>query len=658
MSHSMFRRLGCLVLALTLVLGSSAYASEGSEPYVQELTVEEVRELLRTRYVDPVDEEILALPTVEEILDALGDPYTAYMSPQQVNDFTGALEDQEVVGVGVRVEYRADGLHVLYVLPGGPAEKAGLQIHDLIVTVDGHTLEEMGSSQNLGGLIAGEAGSSVTLTALRGDEALTFTMERAQVSFPMVDGSVEKGHIGLITATDFGLDAPDYLADYVDRYDKQVDRWVMDIRDNGGGYDVSVEGILGHFLGTALISRLQYHDSTNNWITWFGETIVPEDEPVIVLTNANSASASEVFALAMKEMGRALLIGEQTYGKGVGQHLFTDAQGYTLKMTTFRYYSPRWVTPDKSGVLPHLVLGNVSLADEVAVLLSGDAVKQGTKDVLRAEIAGWEWFVHKEDALAEPEAMAELLGAITPQMTLTLDGKTVTPTQVAEAWGIEFRSFYFHDLEDSPYADEINALAAMGLVRGAGDGGFNPDGSLTRAEMAAFLTQCLGLWCWETDEMPYTDVAEGDWYAGPAVILHELGIMEGDGAGRFNPNDTLDYQQFLTILLRAGAMVDSSLEELLENAGPTGYYKKYPNLIRFASWAQTAASVALDGDLLSWAEDDGTAGYVNPYGLLPYSFDQVEPDAVPTREEVAVVLYNMMRYSGILYGTADISTEQ
>ena len=185
-------------LALALVLPQAAGA----------IGLEEARALLRENYIDEIPEEILALPTIDEITDAIGDPYTYYMTAEEYEQFQTDLNGAEVVGIGVMVEKKVDGLEVIGIAPDAPAHGV-LETGDLIVAADGVTLEEAGTPDALAALIAGEEGTSVTLTVLRDGESHRFTFVREQVVYPTVTGEVVDGHIGWLDCNSFGEDTGD-----------------------------------------------------------------------------------------------------------------------------------------------------------------------------------------------------------------------------------------------------------------------------------------------------------------------------------------------------------------------------------------------------------------------------------------------------------------
>lgn len=620
-------RAAALLLALTLVL----------TPTMQALSLEDARNLLRENYIDEIPEEILELPTVDQITDALGDPYTYYMTAEEYAAMDAGLSGSDVVGIGVMVEQRADGLLVTSVAPDAPAAEAGLRFGDLIVAVDGVTIQEAGSPDALTALVSGEEGTSVTITVLRDGEEWEAAMTRAAVSFPSVTGEVVDGHIGWIAYSSFGDGSSDYLESYIRAEDPDADRWVMDLRGNGGGYSDEIVAAVGHVVGNCDVAYLANRQGELG--VWRSGTLATAltgeadgliQEPLVVLVDGATASAAELFASNIRDYEEGLIIGTRTFGKGIAQSLFSFEDGSVFRMTTERYYSPAYVTPDRSGVLPHLVV-NANLADEVALLLCGTAVEEPSEDVLILELAGHTWYVHREEALAEAGAAAfsELLSALPPSTSMTLNGQVVTPEKVAQSWNVVFASRWFEDVAGSPYETEIHTLASLGLVFGDENGDFRPQEELTRAELAAFLSQAMGFWYWESQGVaPLTDLSGEEWYAVSASALYYLGLVEGDQNGAFRPNDQVDYQQFLTILTRMAARTDLTvqwyLEELtednLERAAALGYER----------WACASAAGA------------------DSLGFLTAPLEDMDPHGIVTREEAAAMLCRFLAYSGIL----------
>ena len=616
-------RAAALTLALTLTLSPAAGA----------ITVEEARELLRTHYIDEIPEEILSLPTIEEITAALGDPYTYYMTAEEYAAFQSGMGDTNVVGVGVMVEKTADGLLVISVAPDAPGQKAGLQIGDLIVAAGGTTIQEAGSPDALAALITGEAGTQVTLTFLREGQELERTMVREPVVFPTVTGQVVDDHIGWLNCSSFGETSGDYFETYITDEDEAADRWVVDLRGNPGGSATAVIQAVGHVLGNHDVAYVV--DRQGSLGLWRPNPFPVEipglvQEPLVVLVDGNSASASELFAAAMRDYRYGLVIGTRTFGKGIAQNVFELAEGDAFKITTNRYYSPNYVTPDRSGVLPHLVV-DADLADEVARLLCGVAAEVPSEDVLAIELVDQTWYVHREEAASGDcaPAFAQLLAALPPDTPMTLDGEAVTPAEAAEAWDVTYDSRWFADAADSPYADEINTLASLGVLLGDGTERFDPQGQLTRAELVSMMVQAMGYWCWESQgRAPFSDVTEEDWYAAAVDIAYNLGLVRGDETGAFRPDELVDHQQFLTILTRMGERSDLSVERRLEQV--TTEELAAEAVQTYDAWARPFVVTAQE------------------LGFLAGPLEELAPHVPTTREEAAAMLYRMLDYIGIL----------
>lgn len=615
-------RAAALTLTLTLALSPVAGA----------ITVDEAREMLREFYIDEIPEEILSLPTIDEITTALGDPYTYYMTAEEYASFQNELNGANVVGIGVAVENTADGLLVTSVAPDSPGAKAGLKAGDLIVAADGVTVQEAGSANALAGLVAGEEGTQVTITLIREEQELSLTMTREPVVFPTVTGEVVDDHIGWLHCSSFGTDTGEDFRTYIQAEDEAADRWVVDLRGNPGGSATAVIQAVGHVLGSRNVAYVV--DRQGNVAVWrpnplqvAGDGLI--QEPLVVLVDGNSASAAELFTAAMRDYSYGLIIGTRTFGKGIAQNVFEQSDGSAFKITTERYYSPGYVTPDRSGVLPHLVV-EAGLADEVARLLCG-AEAEASENVLALQLAGRTWYVHREEAVSEDyaPAFAQLLAAIAPNTPMTLNGRAVTPVEVSQAWGVDYQSRWFDDVDTSPYGDEINALAALGVLLGNETGEFNPQGQLTRGELVSMMVQGMGYWCWQSQgTAPFADVSREDWYATVVDIAYNLGLIQGNEDGEFRADDPVDHQQFLTILARMGARADLSIQQKLEQV--TEEETASEAVQAYEPWARAAVAAAKD------------------LGFLAVPLEELDPSTSTTREEAAAMLYRMLDYIGTI----------
>jgi len=312
-----------------------------------------------------------ALPPADELmqsaiagsLESLGDDYTRYVSPavaeRNREDMNGAVE-----GIGALVRENDEGLfEIVRPLDGQPAESAGLKAGDVVIEVDGQSALEMSFDEVIL-LVRGPAGTSVTLKVLREGEAepLEFTIVRARfevavVEYEMLPAEMTGGAaIGYIRLTEFGRTAEEKLLEALAAIlAQQPSGLIFDLRDNPGGYLDQSVAVADAFLpeGVALFERnLRGLDET--FTTDDGDAA--ESIPLVVLVNAGSASASEIVAGAIQDRGRAVLVGETTFGKGSVQQVHTLSDGGELRVTVARWYTPDNHSIQGEGITPDIAV--------------------------------------------------------------------------------------------------------------------------------------------------------------------------------------------------------------------------------------------------------------------------------------------------------------
>jgi len=334
-----------LVLVLILILSTSTTVWAANSNVLPE-----IGSLIQHQYVDPVSAEVLNAPTVDETLKRLGDPNTSYFSADEYQNFLGSI-DKKFTGIGIHIDMEAEGVRVVSVISGSSAEEVGLQAGDLIVHAAGQSLAGL-SSEEAVNILRGLEGSTVRISVQRGTETKVYTVTRRVISVPTVTGEVLHGHIGYIDLNSFGSDTKTEFETVVKRLRSQkVDGWIIDLRDNGGGYLSSVFDLAGYFIGPNVLVSVK--DRTGNVKQYeaqdHGFTL---SQPVIFLINEYSASASELLTAAVKDHQRGILVGTTTYGKGTIQSLFSLSNGDFLKMTVGRFYSPLGNQIDEVGVTP------------------------------------------------------------------------------------------------------------------------------------------------------------------------------------------------------------------------------------------------------------------------------------------------------------------
>lgn len=193
---------------------------------------------------------------VQAVLDALNDPYTTYMTAEEYQSFLNQVDGETVVGIGVSIQTTVnDGVQILSVLEGSPAQEAGLSAGDRILSVDGVTLEP---GMDPSSLIRGEAGSRTTLTVRLHSTGKTrdFTLERRAVVIPIVTYELKDGDVGYIKCDSFGASTAATVQEALEELEGQADIWIMDLRSNPGGTDAAVNLTAGKFTNGIMVYML------------------------------------------------------------------------------------------------------------------------------------------------------------------------------------------------------------------------------------------------------------------------------------------------------------------------------------------------------------------------------------------------------------------
>lgn len=343
----LFRKTPIYILVILII-----WAVPWIHSWAQSDTMEEVASLLKSLYVDEVPEKVLKADTIEDMIVQLKDPHTVHFTSEEYDEFINSME-MTFTGIGIYLEIVSEGVLILSTIEGSPAEKAGLKSGDIIIEADDISLKNISSEEAIV-IIGGTEGTRVKLVIKRKDDTIKKSVIRKKIEIPTISGEVLDGHIGYIDLNSFAQDTPVEFRDIVDELeDEEVDSWIIDIRDNPGGYLDASFDIAGYFIGDNLAVQMKNkeRDSHEGYALDHGDTI---DEPVIFLVNDYSASASEVLSAAMKDYEKGILIGKETYGKGSVQAMYSLSDGSVLKMTMYRMYSPKGKAINEVGVAPDL----------------------------------------------------------------------------------------------------------------------------------------------------------------------------------------------------------------------------------------------------------------------------------------------------------------
>ena len=595
------------------------------------LELEDAKKLLAIHYVDGVAPEVLELDSLDAILEAIGDPYTFYMTPEQYQSFNQSVNGRTVVGIGATVETAYDGgYRVMSVLPDSPALEAGIQPGDILTAVDG-----MPTSPDVDPRVpvTGEEGTVVTLTVNRSGQVLEFTLTRRAVNIPIVTYE-QVGSAGVIDCISFGATTAQSIQEAIRELDDDTAVWIMDLRANPGGDSGATATSASLFTGSGIM--LYFRDGSGRYNYSYTMPGFPDmtDKPVIVLTSEHSASGSELFAGDMRTYRAGIALGQRSFGKGTAQIIFDETNsdvmvgGEAMKITTYRFFSPDGATNHVVGVLPTLLISPENTSAAALLLTSPKPAR--AKDFLKLELAGQTFYIDVKEAVkAENKAaFVELLEALPPSAKL-YEGSGVqswtqlTPAQLAQQRGLSFTSRSFSDTVDCTYAREIDTLAAYHILNGYEDGNFHPDDTLTRAQFVTLVASALDLPAGKGGQ--FSDVQEGQWFAAPVSAMTDMGFLSGRGDGTFGPNDTITYQEMVTVLSNVAAWTsmdgyDLNKSDLLPE-----------ELVEYYDWAEWARVPARNLDAL-----EALTGELAPTDLV-------------TRELAAATLCRLMESTHLIW---------
>jgi carboxyl-terminal processing protease len=345
------RRLLAAALA-SFVLAAAWPASPANAETKEQ--VDEIRQLLEQYHLSKPDDSDLNQKAIDAMVESLQDPYTEYFDPEEWNSFSDSLE-QQFSGIGIVLVDENGTIYVEDVLPGSPAETAGVLPDDVIATADGKPVKGMTLS-DVQQKLRGQEGTSVQIGVLRGGKPLSFTLTRKAIQVPVATGQMMGDGVGYLALTGFTSDAGSLFAAELGKLERAgMTSLVIDLRDNGGGYVSAAQQIASLFIKDGLLAHLKDRDGKDTPIRVSGGG---KNYPVTILVNGNTASASELLAGALRDYGIAKLTGSRTFGKGVVQSIVPLKSGGVLKVTVQEYVTPKGRKVDKTGLAPdHAVNG-------------------------------------------------------------------------------------------------------------------------------------------------------------------------------------------------------------------------------------------------------------------------------------------------------------
>lgn len=330
----------------------SPYTNKGNQSLSANLDLSEAQQIydiLKKKYDGKLDVQKLEEGLQAGLVDAVGDEYTVYFTPEEAEQFSADLNGT-FSGIGAELAKRDDAVVIVAPLEGSPAQKAGVQAGDIIVEIAGKDATKLSVDEAVT-RIRGRAGTDITLGIVRDGQKQDITITRSEITVPSVESEVKDG-IGYLTISRFGDDTAQLAKQAATDFKKQnVKGVVVDVRNNGGGLLNSAVEVVGIWLDNKVVVEERQGGETTDALRTGSNTIL-EDIPTVVLINEGTASASEILAGALHDHEVATLLGEKSFGKGSVQELIDLPSGGKLKVTVARWYTPNGKNIDKEGISP------------------------------------------------------------------------------------------------------------------------------------------------------------------------------------------------------------------------------------------------------------------------------------------------------------------
>jgi carboxyl-terminal processing protease len=433
-------------------------------------TLDEMRSIIKADYPLEIPPGVMEALSVPDMLQALDDPYARYMSVSEFSELMDVI-NMSFVGIGVSLEVHREGMLISKVFQGSPAAEAGLRPGGSIVRVGGVALSGLGIAASVA-FIKGEPGSRVEVDYYRGDETMTSYIERRAVSLPQVTGEVS-GTVGCIMLSSFGAGVDKEFGETVEALRRQgAQSWIIDLRGNGGGLVDSALEMLGFFIEDRDAVLWQTAKEMNMEKAIRQELTI--DEPLIILANGMTASASEIFIGALKDYGKASVLGGQTFGSGRFKQIYPLSNGDYFMMSITLFYTPKNETPvDAVGLPPDVQISDKE-AESAAMLLlktEGDNA-QGRDETgylkwnvgaqsFRVSLADWR---KEENWHAGQELIDQCFGNTMVSVGSAQGWLPMSEEDVAEGWRVYFPGYQLLGFQYIPQTG--SSLVQTSLIEG------------------------------------------------------------------------------------------------------------------------------------------------------------------------------------------------
>ncbi len=403
---------------------------------------------LSSNFLYDIDVDKVKQSLASGLMDGLDDEYSYYVSPDDANTYIENAQG-EYVGIGTYLSKVKKSfidiedpttymVQIVSPFPGGPADRAGIKPHDHISHIDGESVMNM-TANEASNKIKGKEGEPVTLTIVRGDSTFDITLKREKVTTPnLVHGMITES-IGYIFFYDFNMQTGKLFETAIKELKEQgMTALVIDLRNNGGGTVDSSLQIADYLLEDCPLVTVRYKEGSYTPPTRYVASkgmLLPKDLPVVVLTNGGTASASEILTGALKDNGRAFIIGSQTFGKGIMQKVVEFMDSY-IQFTYAHYVTPSGNDIHKVGITPDIIIEEKEYSNEelnaYAKFLNTDNARNFTKAHPEYSIDNIELFAKENKDSNVPAELLKLMIRNEYIYAMDFENRPITDTHYDE----------------------------------------------------------------------------------------------------------------------------------------------------------------------------------------------------------------------------------
>lgn len=348
--------------AVTFILTSFFSLQSFNKKFEKYDSLQEIDTLVHENFYGDIDENDINNGILKGYISGLNDKYSRYLT---ADEYTDEKSDNagEMTGLGITVKKDDSGyIKVTEIMPDSPASESDIKIDDLIVSVNGNDVLETGFEKSME-IMSEKDNTEVSIIVRRDGVDKTYTLTRRPIEMVTVTGEMLDNYIGYIKISGFKQNTPQQFNDALDEIIQNGAKGIIfDLRENGGGLVDALEDCLDPLLPEGTIATAEYSDGNSKTIVYSDKSEI--NIPMVVIVNEHTASAAELFAASLKDFGKADIVGETTYGKGVMQSTIELSNGGAVVLTIAKYKTTISECYDGIGITPDYIVQNEDEDDD------------------------------------------------------------------------------------------------------------------------------------------------------------------------------------------------------------------------------------------------------------------------------------------------------